>query len=129
MASKVERVLGKLKKNYHSENRFLFIVLYAKKSSKTVTKLQNELNEKVRKDPSLANVRIITLEEYLQFLNVGEKHIKLFEDINDLVIRASSHGSGAFDKLENLMRKYQSALLTHTRLDFFYRYLGWAKKI
>jgi hypothetical protein len=129
MASKPLRVLGKLAKGYQSSDRFLFIVLYAKKSSKTVTKLQNALIEMTTKDPSLKSVKIITLEEYLQFLGVGEKYYKLFDDINNLVTKANSRDSGAFDQLEKLMRKYQSALLAHDQIDFFYRYLGWANKI
>lgn len=77
----------------------------------------------------MKSVKIITLEEYLQFLGVREKHQKLLKDVDNLVTKASSHNSAAFDELENLMRKYQSALIAHDRVDFFYRYLGWAKNI
>lgn len=129
MASKLDRVLGKLKKGYHSDDRFLFIVLYAKKNPQTVMNLQKQLSERQKADSSLKSVKIITLEEYLQFLGVGEKHQKLFKDVDNLVTKASSHNRAAFDQLENLMRKYQSALLAHDRIDFFYRYLGWAKNI
>ena len=72
----------KFDKHYQSEDRLLIIVLLGQKNDRDIQNINNKLQDSVKEDDGsnhLENVRIITLEEYKDFLGFDGNHAETFD--------------------------------------------------
>jgi len=69
--SDFQSIAEKFKKHYQSEDRLLVIVLLGQKNDRNIASINRDLQKAVKKDDGsnhLENIRIITSEEYREFL-------------------------------------------------------------
>ena len=85
--SDFELLKEKFDKHYQSDDRLLIIVLLGQKSDKTIQKFNDRLQDAVKDDDGsnhLENIRIITSEQYGEFLGFDGDFKKLFDRYQDL---------------------------------------------
>jgi len=79
-------IAEKFKKHYQSEDRLLIIVLLGQKNDRDIKKINRELQMAVSKDDGsnhLENIRIITSEEYKEFLGFDGNFDEIFNRYQD----------------------------------------------
>ena len=83
-SSDFDFIKKKFIKDYQSENRLLIIVLLGQKSDSTMRDINDDLQLAIRQDDGsnhLENIKIITLDEYREFLGFDEIIDENFETI------------------------------------------------
>ncbi|KKL92050.1 hypothetical protein LCGC14_1888610, partial [marine sediment metagenome] len=89
-------VFGKLNKYYQAQDRLLFIVFYGRYSN-DIFEMVNTQFAKMNPDHK-ENIRFIDLLDFVSILNINDKFLLKFEELNEL-IKLAFHDD-ALNKLE-----------------------------
>ena len=117
---------AKIPRNYHADNRFLFIVLYGYQKETNLPALRTELARLQNDKPNSAikNIEIITYQEFLSFIGIdndpnGVSFLKEFNDINQDVIDAVNQELTEGERLAAQERLRSRRIAARRRLDNF----------
>jgi len=84
--SDFDRIAEKFEKHYQSEDRLLVIVLLGQKNDRDIQNINDKLQDAVSKDDGsghLKNIRIITSEEYKEFLGFDGNFDEIYNRYQD----------------------------------------------
>jgi len=123
-ASSLKFILEKLDKQYQSEDRLLIIVLLGQKSDRNIKSINRELQKAINDDDGsnhLENVRIITSEEYKEFLGFDGNYAKTFNRYQEFSFNVF-HSNSLFYEVLRQSRQAEN-YLKGLNEDWIERYL------
>ncbi len=105
-------VINKLNKFYQRDDRPLLIVIYGKYDSATFRKVEND----IRRHKDGSNVRLITLNQYLELFKFPKSYIDMMTYLSSLASLALK-GRDAFNKLRDF-DIHNAKILQRTLFDY-----------
>ena len=122
--SDFQSIARKFKKHYQSEDRLLVIVLLGQKNDNDIKNINDELQEAVSKDDGsnhLENIRIITSEEYKEFLGFDGNFEEIYNRYQDYAFNIFHSQSLLYEATH--LQEYAEHYLKGLNEDWIEKYL------